>query len=94
MSVSTFQQPLYAKTVKGDEQIIVLAVIDDAGAKGIKYLVMHNDVGHEYEGKSLIMLRTDVRFEHFYWPEVEPSDLTEHDHPQEPALHMWIEEHQ
>jgi hypothetical protein len=88
MAIATFPQPLYAKTLDGD-QLIVLAVSDSSSfVRG--YLVMYNDAGHAKHGQSFIMPLKDVIFEHFYWPEIEPADSVEgFGHPQEPALKVW-----
>lgn len=86
MAVATFPQPLYAKDTD-EAQIIVLAVVDDND--GFWYLVMYNEASHTYFGKSVLLRRSDVRFEHFYWPEIEPVEPGDFQHPQEPALKVW-----
>lgn len=80
-----FPQPLYARSLKG-EQLIVLGMVTDDLSMPLKYVVMFNDPTHEKRGMSFVELARLVKFEHFYWPEIEPSDLNEHEHPQEPAL--------
>ena len=88
MSIATFPQPLYAKTIEGD-QLIVLGVIDDPD-HGNLYLVMFNDESRKDHGRSTFLSLTEVVFEHFYWPEIEPADSIEgFVHPQEPALKVW-----
>lgn len=86
--VAAFPQPLYAKTAHEEHEIIVLGVVavDDGP---VRYLVMFNDPAHKLHGMSTLMSTTQVRFEHFYWPTIEPADSNEHEHPQDPALKYW-----
>lgn len=86
MSIATFPQPLYAKTEEG-EQLIILAVTHDE--EGVWLIGMYNDPEHKNRGKGQFFRRTDVTFEHFYWPEIEPVIPGDFQHPQEPALKVW-----
>jgi hypothetical protein len=87
LSVAAFPQPLYAKTVFGEDEIIVLGIIRED--EFLYYVVMYNDPAHRLHGMTQMLKSSAVRFEHFYWPVIEPADSNEHEHPQDPALKYW-----
>lgn len=87
MSIATFPQPLYARSTDGNQLIVLGVKYDDDS--GTLYLVMLNDVADEYHGRSFLYPADAVIFEHFYWPEIEPVEPGDFQHPQEPALKVW-----
>lgn len=86
-SIALFDQPLRARLVLTGERVIVLGV-NCNDTHETSYLIAHNEAESDMRGMTTYEPMELIRFEHFFWPEIDPAN-EEEEHTQDPAGVAW-----